>query len=485
MALKQRQQLRQTQQLSPIQVHLLRLVGLNTLELEDEVRRLADDNPALELETPYPDYDEDNPKYDPEEDGNISQQEMVTGDYASADDIPDFQLHGSAPKSIQDVIENTFAREESLSDFVNEQVKMLGLNDRQLLIADYLVGSLDENGYLERDITAIVDDLFFKEGKQVSTLQVEDVLYAIQDLEPAGVGARDLQECLLLQLQREPNDAIASEAAFMVENYFKEFSKKHFDTICHDMNISRERMAQLIDKIKTLDPKPGSKWGAELETELNKITPDFLIDIEDDNITVSLNNGNVPVLKLNKDYDRMVGNQESDSASNKKFDEATMVYLQQKVTSARNLIHAISQRNMTLLRIMETIVHHQRDFFLTGDRVQLKPLLMKEVASEVGCDVSTVSRVSNNKYVQTYDGIYPLKLFFSESLSHQSGTDASSTAVKTILKELIDNENKLKPLTDNDLGEHLKSKGYNIARRTIAKYREQLNYPVARLRKMI
>jgi len=484
MALRQQQELKQTQRLSPLQMQVIKLVELNTVEVEDRIKQEVEDNPALETADPELSNDMDQEDREGSE-HDLSQEEIILGDYFSDDDIPDYHINATHQKSESNFIEISYYDDKSLSDSLLEQIGLLNLDARKQIIAEYIIGNLDENGYLQRDLQSISDDLLFQQQVEVSPLQLEDVLYEIQDLDPAGVCARDLQECLLLQLARcEPTPAITLSKEILTD-YFEEFSRKHFEKIIRQMNITQDELRDAIDEITSLNPKPGNALGGTMQTAMNNITPDFIVDSYNGQITIQLNNSNIPSLHVNRSFTEMLKGYSDNKESMSADDKQAMLFMKQKVDSARWFIDAVRQRQHTLQRTMEAIVNIQYDFFLTEDESKLKPMILKDVAERTGFDISTVSRVSNSKYVQTNTGIYPLKYFFSEAMQTNEGEDISSREVKMILKESIGNEDTGKPLTDDQLTRILNEKGYVIARRTVAKYREQLNIPVSRLRKKI
>ncbi|MFA7492890.1 MAG: RNA polymerase factor sigma-54 [Proteiniphilum sp.] len=483
MALKQQQELKQTQRLSPLQMQVIKLVELNSVEVEDRIKQEIEDNPALEVSDSRPTDEEEDNHEAPEE--ILSQEEIILGDYASEDDIPDYRLSGSNRKNETNIVEINYYDDKSLSDSLQEQIGLLQLDGHRQLIAEYIIGNLDENGYLQRDLQSISDDLLFQQQIEVSPLQMEDVLYEIQDLEPAGVGSRNLRECLLLQLERCAPSLPVKHARVILSDYFEEFSKKHYDKIIRQMNIDQDELRDAINEIVSLNPKPGNALGGTMQIAMNNITPDFIVDSYNGDISIQLNTNNIPSLQVNRSFSEMLKGYNENRESMSNDDKRAVLFMKQKVDAAKWFIDAVKQRQNTLQRTMEAIVSLQYDFFLTEDETQLKPMILKDVAERTGFDISTISRVSNSKYVQTNTGIYPLKFFFSEAMQTNTGEDISSREVKLILKENIDNENPIKPLTDDQLTKILNQKGYVIARRTVAKYREQLNIPVARLRKKI
>ncbi|MFM2040065.1 MAG: polymerase sigma-54 factor, partial [Bacteroidota bacterium] len=372
--------------------------------------------------------------------------------------------------------------EASFQEKLTEQLHLLYLDDTQFIIADTIIGNLDESGYLNRDIEAIVDDLAFSANITVTSEEVETVLKLVQELDPAGIGARDLRECLLLQIERKQEGNITLfTAKKILQDHFEEFTKKHYDKIQKKLEIENEDLKQAIDAIIKLNPKPGGsmKEGAKSQQQ---VIPDFIINDLEGRLELSLNSRNAPELKVSKEYEHLLRSY-SEGAKTSKSDREAVSFVKAKLDGALWFIDAIKQRQHTLLSTMEAIMNYQLDFFLSGDDTKLKPMILKDIAEKVSLDISTVSRVANSKYVQTSYGVYSLKYFFSESLSTDSGEEVSTREVKKILSDAIEAENKAKPLTDEHLAKLLNDKGYNIARRTIAKYREQLNIPVARLRK--
>lgn len=484
MTLRQQQELKQSQRLSPLQMQVIKLVELNTVEVEDRIKQEVEDNPALETMDADMSIDVENDEKDRLDD-TLSQEEIILGDYFSEDDIPDYHINQTHQKGEPSFIEISFYDDKSLSDSLMEQIGLLNLDERKQTIAEYIIGNLDESGYLQRDLQSISDDLLFQQQMEILPLQLEDVLFEIQELDPAGVGARDLQECLLLQLERYDQTPSVRLAKKILLGYFDEFSRKHFDKIIRQMNITQDDLRDAIEEITSLNPKPGNALGGTLQTAMNNITPDFIVDSYNGQVSIQLNNSNIPSLKVNRSFTEMLKGYNDNRESMSADDKQSMLFMKQKVDSAKWFIDAVRQRQNTLQRTIEAIVNLQYDFFLTEDESQLKPMILKDVAERTGFDISTISRVSNSKYVQTNTGVYPLKYFFSEAMQTSEGEDISSREVKMILKESIENENPVKPLTDDQLTGILNTKGYMIARRTVAKYREQLSIPVSRLRKKI
>jgi RNA polymerase sigma-54 factor len=372
-----------------------------------------------------------------------------------------------------------------LNEYLLQQLGLRDLSERHVKIAEYIIGNIDDNGYLRRDLSAIADDLIFQAGLDVTEQDIEEVLSVIQDFEPVGVGARDLQECLLLQLTKQDEDTTKGLAIRILTEFFEEFTRKHYDKIMRGLELDEDIMKKVIREITMLNPKPCANWGDSTETTFSQVVPDFVVEAINGDLILSLNNRGIPEMRISREYTEMF-----EDYTNNKMNQTTqmkeaVLFVKQKLDSAQWFIEAIKQRQETLQRTMETIISLQRNFFLSGDEATLRPMILKDVAERSGYDISTISRVSNSKYVQTNFGIYPLKYFFSESIQTDSGEEISTREVKAILKEYIEGEDKRKPLTDEELAALLKEKGYVIARRTVAKYREQLEIPVARLRKEI
>lgn len=481
MALKQQLQLKQQQKLSPLQMQVIKLTELPSLELEERIKQELEDNPALEEGQDYEDINED---FDNDSDENISQEDITLGDYLNDEEVPDFRLKDNNKLS-SDRQEIPFAIAESLNEHLLEQLGECDFNDDDLKSAEYIIGNIDESGYLDRSLSAISDDLIFQQNIDISTDNLEKLLKIIQTFDPAGIGARDLKECLLLQLERKENSDIVDLSKRVIKDYFDEFSKKHYEKIIHYLKIDEAIFKEIIQEITTLNPKPGNNWGDSLAQSMNTIVPDFIVEVYNGELFFSLNNRNIPDLRVNKEYSEMLKGYSDNKESMNNDAKNAVLFVKQKLDSARWFIEAIKQRQETLYNTMRAIIDLQYNFFMTGDEMQLKPMILKDVAERTGFDISTISRVSNSKYVQTNFGIYPLKHFFSESMQTDTGEEISSREVKAILKECIENEDKRKPLTDDKLSEILQQKGYVIARRTIAKYREQMNIPIARLRKEI
>lgn len=483
--LKQQLQQKLQQKLSPQQIQLIRLLELPAIELEERIKHELEDNPALEEGK---DIADDFERTDDEGVDDITTNETDTdlslGDYMSEDDIPDYKLREISEKTDrkEDI---PFSVSQSLNEYLLQQLGLRDLPEKEMKIAEYIIGNIDDDGYLRRELSAIADDLVFQAGQDVNEKEIEEVLTIIQDFDPAGVGARNLQECLLLQLDRKESTPGVEMAIHILTEYFEEFTRKHYDKIMRGLNISEGTLKKAIHEIIALDPKPCSSWGGSMEAAMSQVIPDFLVEAVNGELILSMNNRDIPDLKISREYAEMFQDYTGNKANQTSKMREAVQFVKQKLDSAQWFIDAIKQRQETLQRTMEAIILLQRDFFLTGDDATLRPMILKDVAERAGYDISTISRVSNSKYVQTNFGIYPLKFFFSESMQTDSGEEISTREVKKIMKEHIDSEDKHKPLTDEELTTILKEKGYVIARRTVAKYREQLDIPVARLRKEI
>ena len=480
MALKQQLSQRLEQRLSPQQIQLMKLLQVPTIELDQRIKQEIEENPALEegldhIEEEFPSSEED---YTEDLDGST---DFDLSDYMD-DDGADYKTQSNNRSKDDEEYYVPLSGEQSFQEKLIEQLHLLDLDDNQFLIADIIIGNLDESGYLNREIYAIVDDLAFSANVFVTEKEVEDVLMLVQELDPAGIGSRDLRECLLLQLKRDNDgDITRFTAKKIVENHFEEFIKKHYDKILNKLEIEEDDLKEAIDVILKLNPKPGGS-SKETEKPMQQITPDFSVFEFEGKLELTLNGKNAPDLKVSKEYENML-RAYSEGAKKSKSDREAVSFVKQKLESAKWFIDAIKQRQNTLFVTMNAIMNYQRGFFLTGDETNLKPMILKDISELVGLDISTISRVVNSKYVQTNYGIFSLKYFFSESMSTDSGEEVSTREVKKILADAIEQEDKRNPLPDDKLTDLLQQKGYNIARRTVAKYREQLNIPVARLRK--
>jgi len=474
------------QKLSPQQIQLMKMLQIPTMELDQRIKEEMEINPALE-EGKEEESQDDPDKMDEQEEQAEQEEakeneDIDISEYFDDDETPDYKLQINNHSSDDENRETPIGSGRTFQDLLFAQIAMTDLDENEMLLAEYLIGNLDESGYLRREITAIVNDLAFSMNIGTTPAELEAVLKVIQDMDPAGVGARDLRECLLIQIKRsEESGQIKNLANLIITKYFEEFTKKHYEKISKRLELDDQHLKPVIDFILHLNPKPGSSM-VEATRTVQHIVPDFVVSVENDELKLTLNGRNAPELKISKDYKEMMIHYANSRSKDKKEKEA-MSFVKQKIEAAKWFIDAIKQRNDTLIYCMQAIVNYQQEFFRTGDETKLKPMILKDIADLVGMDISTISRVANSKYVQTPYATYLLKYFFSESLSTDDGEEVSSREVKQILKDAIEAEHKRKPLTDEKLMEILNEKGYNIARRTVAKYREQLNIPVARLRK--
>lgn len=477
MALKQNLSFKLEQRLSPQQIQLMKLLEVPTMELEARIKQELEENPALEEGE---EVDEEFENEEMEEENEPEEEEFDISDYLDDDTEYKTQVNNTSKDDEEKVI--PLSGNISFQDRIGTQLHLLDLNEKEFIIADTIVGNLDESGYLNREIEAIVDDLAFSSNVIVTEEDVSKILEMIQELDPAGIGARDLRECLLLQIKRKQNGDITRFTAMKIlEEYFEEFTKKHYDKIIKKLEISEENLKDAVGEIVKLNPKPGGSM-KEASGNYQQINPDFTIVEHEGKLQVSINGRNAPELKVSRTYRNML-ERYAEGAKASKSDKEALSFVKQKLDGAKWFIDAIKQRQNTMLLTMDAIMNFQKQYFLTGDETRLKPMILKDIAEIVSLDISTISRVANSKHVQTGYGIFPLKYFFSESLSTDSGEEVSTREVKKILSDAVESEEKNKPLTDEKLASLLKDKGYNIARRTVAKYREQLNIPVARLRK--
>lgn len=482
MSLKQSLSQKLDQRLSPQQIQLMKLLEVPTMELDQRIKQEIEENPVLEegKEEEEDDFSSDE-EFDDYEDNSDERTNFDINDYLD-DDEPSYKTSVNNKGKDDEERALPLSSGNSFQERLMGQLNLHNLTEQQLVLATYLIGNLDDSGYLERELEAIVDDLAFSQNIITSEEDLEKVLMVIQELDPAGIGARNLKECLLIQIRRKQNGDITRYTAMKVlEDYFEEFTKKHYDKIIDKLEIEEDDLRAAINEIIRLNPKPGGSL-KETSKSMIQIIPDFEITESDGDLELTLNGRNAPELKISRGYEKMLRNY-AEGATLNKSDKEAMVFVKQKLDSAKWFIDAIKQRQNTLFFTMSAIMNYQRHYFLTGDETKLRPMILKNIAEIVSLDISTISRVANSKYVQTPYGVFSLKYFFSESLSTDSGEDVSTREVKKILSEAIEAEQKRKPLTDEKLAALLKEKGYNIARRTIAKYREQLNIPVARLRK--
>ena len=492
MALGQHLQQKLLQKLSPQQIQLMKLLQVPTAILDERIKEEMEENPALELDEAGHEETEENgdefaeETYDEadgtaEDYGNVDISEYVN---ESDDDVADYKLRDENYPDQEENRTIPIRVENSFYEILVEQLRLLNLDDRQFKIAEQIVGSIDEDGYLRRESTAIVDDLAFRQNIISSEEEVEDLIKRIQRFDPPGVAARNLQECLLIQLRRLQEEGKEVKTAIQaISKYFDEFTKKHYEKIQRGLNLDDDQLKEVMQQIIRLNPKPGGMVNDNSQAE-NYVVPDFFIYNNAGKLELTLNSKNAPELRISGGYRDMLKDYDRGAKKDKRQKEAVM-FIKQKIDAAKWFIDAIKQRQHTLLSTMNAIMNHQYEFFLTGDETTMKPMILKDIAEKTNLDISTVSRVANSKFVQTEFGTYSLKFFFSESLSTDSGEEVSTREVKRILSDMIEHENKKKPLSDERLTDLLQEKGYNIARRTVAKYREQLNIPVARLRKQL
>lgn len=484
----QSQAQQQVQTLSPQQVLLVKLLELPTVELEERVHAEILDNPALEEGRDPAEIAEDQANdypTDPDADPDTNYNEDVSlGDYRSEDDIPDYKLQENNRSKGETPEEIPLSDNVSFYETIKEQLDMQDLTEEQKQLGEYIIGSLDDDGLLRKTTEALMDELAIYQGIYTTEEELEHIISIIQDFDPAGIGARNLQECLLLQIKRKEDSPVKKIEHDIIEQCCDDFTKKNKEKIIQKLNITEEEYNAAVAELVKLNPRPGSSMGEAMGKNLHHIIPDFIVETEDDgNIILSLNNRNVPELRLSRTFTDMLEEHTKNKANQSKESKDAFMFLKQKVDAAQGFINAVKQRQNTLMSTMQAIIDLQRPFFLEGDETLLRPMILKDVAERAKLDISTVSRVSNSKYVQTNFGIFPLKFFFSDGYTTDSGEELSVREIKRILKELVDGEDKSKPLTDDELAELLKRKGYPIARRTVAKYRMQLNIPIARLRR--
>jgi RNA polymerase sigma-54 factor len=482
--LKQQLQQKLQQKLSPAQIQVIKMLEVPTLELEERIRQELEENPALE-EGAEADNDSDNEDDFNSEDGG-NNDDIDLDEYMADDDIPDYKLKANNTSKDDKYEEIPFSVGMTFHEFLIDQVGLLQLSEKDRLLTEYVIGNIDDEGYLRRTPEAMVDDIVFQAGIQTSDEEMYRIINLVRQFDPAGVAATNLQECLLLQLERKDQTESTKLAKRLITEYFEEFSKKHFDKIQRGLDMDDNMLKKVMNEIIHLNPKPGNAWsGNILEKSMTTIVPDFILENDEGQLSVSLNNANIPELRVSSTYNEMFQDYAGSKENRSREMKDAVMFVKQKIDSARWFIDAIKQRQQTLLTTMMAIVDFQRDFFIEGDDTYFKPMILKDIADRTGYDISTISRVSNSKYIQTEFGIFPVKYFFSESMTNDSGEEVSTREIKKILQDCIDNENKQKPLNDDALADVLKTKGYIIARRTVAKYREQLNIPVARMRKEI
>ena len=467
--LKQGLELKQTQKLSPLQIQTIKLIELPIQELEQRVKAELEENPVLD-DSPAPE----------KEDGDDEPRDVSIDEMDADDPIPSYKLRVNNYGKDERPQYNTFSVKESFTQSLMEQLGYRNLSKHDHDVAAFIIGSLDEDGYLRRDVESIVDDLAFRANIESDSEEVERLLSLIQEFEPAGVGARDLRECLLLQLRVQNQTREVQLAQTIIKDYFQEFSNKNFQKILARLGLTEEEMKGVISRIVKLNPSPGGQIDDSYNDQAQQIVPDFVLDIEGGEMRLSMPRFSIPEIRVNKKYADLLADAQGSSDRQRK-EAATFV--KQKLDSAKWFVEALKQRQNTLRSTMEAILEYQRDYFMDGDESHLKPMVLKDIAERTGFDISTISRVVNSKYIETHFGIFPLKYFFSEGLENQEGEEVSTRELKKALKDCVDTEDKRKPLTDDQLVAEMGKKGYKVARRTIAKYRDQLDIPKARLRK--
>jgi RNA polymerase sigma-54 factor len=489
--LRQSLNLKLSQKLSPQQIQLMKLIQLPTQAFEQRLKEEMNENPALEAgkeedeeyEKDEFDNDEEFDDYDDSENETIETEDINIDEYLSNDETPDYKLSANNYSDDDEVRETPLAAPVTFHQDLLNQLNTFILTEDEREIAEFLVGSIDDMGYIRRSVPDIVDDMAFTQGIYTDEKTVDRIMRIIHELEPSGVGARDLQECLLLQLKHKtPTESVAL-ATDIIENQFDAFTKKHYDKLQQKYNASQEKLKKGIEEIEKLNPKPGNSFSGSTRL-VEHVVPDFTIRIVEGELELTLNGRNAPMLHVSRDYKEMMQTyKDSKDKSNSQRD--AVLFIKQKLDSAKWFIDAIKQRQETLFVTMNAIMHYQKDFFLDGDETKLRPMILKDISDLVGLDISTISRVANSKYVETPYGTKLIKEFFSEAMKNDQGEEVSTLEIKKILQNIIEDEDKRKPLPDDQLTELLKEKGYPIARRTIAKYREQLDIPVARMRKKI
>ena len=466
--LKQGLELKQTQKLSPLQIQTIKLIELPIQELEQRIRKELEENPVL---------DEDLPKESEEEQ---APREVSLSEYKEDDSIPSYRLRSDNYSKDERPQYNTFSVKESFTQSLMEQLGYRNLSEHQYAVAAFLIGSLDDDGYLRRSIDSVVDDLSFRANVETDEDEVLDMLRIIQEFDPAGVGARDLRECLLLQIRHCRRSPEVEHAKKILENYFNDFTGKHYRKIMTRMNLTEDEMKAAISRIVRLNPSPGGQIDDSYSDQAQQIVPDFLLEYRNEELLLTMPRFTIPELRVNRKYADLL--MEAANSSEREKKEAA-AFVKKKLDSAKWFVEAIKQRHNTLYSTMQTIIDYQREYFIDGDETHLKPMVLKDIAEKTGFDISTISRVVNSKYIETHFGIYSLKYFFSEGLENQEGEEVSTRELKKALQDCVDNEDKQKPLTDDELVEKMTEKGYKVARRTIAKYRDQLGIPKARLRR--
>jgi RNA polymerase sigma-54 factor len=472
------------QKLSPQQIQVIKLLELPGLLLEQRIKKELEENPVLDIANE--EYGSESEEYsdDLKTKEDLDNEEFSVSDYLNEEDYPAYRLTTQNFSKDDKTLDVPFSDGTSFHEYLQEQMSMEMLDKREAILAEHIIGNIDEDGYLRRDISSIVDDLEFSQNIKSSESELMSILRKIQELDPPGVGARNLRECLRLQIFRKGDLKPELKLAGMIlKDCFEEFTRKHFDKISRKFGVDEDTLKEAIAEILKLNPKPGSSFSNTISQGNQAIIPDFLLEVVDDEMQLSLNQRNVPELNISRHYTNMLRSYQDNRKSMTRDVKEAVLFVKQKIDSAKWFIDAIRQRQETLMLVMTEILMYQKEYFAEGDETKLRPMILKDIADRTGLDISTISRVSNSKYIQTHFGIYPVKFFFSESMQKDTGEEVSTREIKSILQECIGNESKHKPLNDDKLTQILNDKGYEIARRTVAKYREQLGIPVARMRK--
>ncbi len=484
--LKQKLQQKLLQKLSPQQIQVIKLLELPTMLLEQRIKKEIEENPTLEEIGGIDDeYQAETETQNDDVDGK-DEDEFSLEDYINDEDVPSYRLVANNFSKDDRREEVPFSVGQTFHEHLETQLGLRILSERERSLAIYLIGNLDDDGYLRRKLVNIADDLAFSMGIETSEDELEKLLYIIHELEPPGVGARDLQECLLLQVEaKNPAHPEIATARKILKYHFEEFTRKHYDKIQDRLNLSDQELKEAVDEILKLNPRPGGSFYDPINRAAQPIIPDFILELTDGTLQLSLNSRNVPELRISQEYSEMIESYSVNKENASRQEKEAVAFVKQKIDSAKWFIDAIKQRQNTLMNTMQAILDYQKEYFREGDETKLRPMILKDIAEITGLDISTISRVANSKYIQTHFGILPLKHFFSESMQNDAGEEVSTKEIKKILQDCLEAENKRKPLTDEKLMDILKQKGYPIARRTVAKYREQLGIPVARLRKKL
>ena len=478
--LKQNLTFKLSQKLSPQQIKLMKLIQLPTLDFEQRIKNEIEENPALESGVQEPTSDFDNQEELDFSENYSENSDMDLETYLSDDEIPSYKLNSYNYTSEEEEKNTPISSHTSLHENLKNQTNVLILTEKEKVISEFIIGSIDESGYLSRSVDELVDDIAFTQNEIISSMEIENVLTIIQNLDPPGIASRNLQECLSIQLKRKPKSDDVFIASKIIDEGFDLFSKKHFKKMQEKFNLDQDLLKKGLNEIEKLNPKPGGSISSF--TENNHIVPDFILNVNENHISVNLNRRNAPDLHISENYKEMLKGYQS-SKTKSKAQKDTVQFIKQKLDAAKWFIDAITQRHQTLSLTIDAIIKFQRDYFLSGDEKKLKPMILRDIAEKTNMDISTVSRVANSKYIETPYGTFLLKKFFSESLKNLEGDEVSSFEIKNILESLIEGENKNNPFSDMALSIELSKKGYSLARRTVAKYREQLNFPVARLRR--